>query len=201
MSQTKYIIGSDEVGLGALAGPLFVCAVAVPENWQSPAGLTDSKKLTPFDRARIYGEGLQRLPMFIASAENVLIDDLGISDVLMHSHREAIKALLETFPDADIVIDGVRRPDGLPSRARCVPRADSLFPAVSAASVIAKVNRDFVMRQYHELFPHYGWDTNMGYPAKAHKEGLKKYGVTYLHRRSYAPIKKLLEEACTSTAT
>jgi ribonuclease HII len=197
----KYIIGSDEVGYGAWAGPLFVCAVAVPENWKTPKGLTDSKAMKQHERAVVYGEFLQQLPMAIMTAQSTLIDELGVKEALMDSHALAIKELLRKFPDAEIIIDGVLRPDGLPDRTRCVPRADSIFPAVSAASVIAKVNRDFVMRQYHKQFPHYGWDTNVGYGTNKHMAGLKKHGVTPLHRRSYAPIRKLLEEACISTAT
>jgi ribonuclease HII len=190
----RYIIGSDEVGYGAWAGPLFVCAAVVPESWRTPPGLKDSKQLDAFERAALYGEHLQQLPMSIMVASNTFIDEVGVKKALMDTHAEAIKTLLHLHPDAEIIIDGVLLPDGLPARTRCVPKADNIFPVVSAASVIAKVNRDFVMHQYHEQFPHYGWKTNVGYGTNKHMAGLKLHGISPLHRRSYAPIRKLLEE-------
>ncbi len=189
----EYIIGSDEVGYGAWAGPLFVCAVAVPTQWNRPRSLGDSKQLDPTTRAILYGEHLQHLPMAIKLVENTYIDEVGVKKALLDAHAAAVLDMLKVYPDAHIIIDGVLRPPGLPERTRCVPKADSLFAPVSAASVIAKVNRDFVMRQYHEQFPHYGWKTNVGYGTKTHQRGLEKHGVTPLHRRSYEPIKKFLE--------
>jgi ribonuclease HII len=186
----EYIIGSDEVGYGAWAGPLFVCAVAVPTNWKAPGGLDDSKKLTPAERVFLYGEHLQRLPMSIKLVENTYIDAVGVKTALLEAHAAAVLALLQDYPDAHVIIDGVLRPPGLPERTRCLPRADSIFPPVSAASIIAKVNRDFVMRQYHEQFPMYGFDTSVGYGTKKHQDALERYGPCPIHRLSYRPLQK-----------
>jgi ribonuclease HII len=189
---SDYIIGSDEVGTGAWAGPFFVCAVAVLKLWKGPEGLTDSKDLTPTQRVALY-QHLHALPLSIMSVESTMIDSHGLRPTLVDAHTGAIQALLARFPDADVVVDGVMQLPLLP-RARCVPKADALFPAVSAASVIAKVNRDFVMQGYATQYPGYGFGTNVGYRSALHEQGLARLGPCPIHRRSYAPIKKLLEK-------
>lgn len=190
-----YIIGSDEVGWGAWAGPLYVCAVAAPIGWVPPAGLTDSKNLDADEKLALYYK-LQRVPLHIAlmSAPNTTIDAVGPKEALLGTHGAALRKLLDLFPDAEVIVDGSLPIPSVP-QARCIPRADATYPVVMAASVIAKVNRDFLMRQLHKEYPHYGWDTNVGYGGgKKHHAGLKKYGVTPLHRRCFGPIKKLLEK-------
>jgi ribonuclease HII len=110
---------------------------------------------------------------------------------LLTAHTTAIAAMLKWFRRADAVIDGVLRLPELP-QVRAVAHADAIFPAVSAASIIAKVNRDYVMRQYSLIYPGYGFDSNVGYHASTHVRGLAEQGVCALHRRSYAPIKRIL---------
>lgn len=190
---TGWVVGSDECGYGAWAGPLVVCAVAVPVGWVGPPELNDSKQLTPAQRAVLYGE-LQDLTMFIAGVESADIDKYGVKASLVTAHAHALLRVLEKYPDAEVIVDGIVRIPQVP-QARCVPKADSIYPAVMAASIIAKVNRDFVMRQYHKEYPHYGFDSNVGYGGgknHAHTLGLAKHGVCPLHRRSYAPIKAAL---------
>ena len=190
---TRYIIGSDEVGYGAWAGPLFVCAAAVPKDWKGPAGLTDSKELSPEERLSLYAAALQQLPMCVMATDNVTIDEIGVMKALIEAHTRAIQVMLLQFPDAEVIIDGVIRLPEIP-QAQPIPKADAKYPVVSAASVIAKVNRDFVMKQLHTQYPHYGFDTGVGYGTKQHQRGLKEHGITPWHRKSYAPIKKLLEK-------
>jgi ribonuclease HII len=187
---SDYIIGSDEVGWGALAGPLFVCAVAVPKGWKGPPGLDDSKELTARQRERIY-PALEGLPLSLMQVPHDVFDAVGPKEALVSAHTAAIEAMLQRFPEAAVVVDGDVSPRV--ERARCVRDADALFPAVSAASIVAKVNRDYVMKQFAVLYPGYGFETNAGYGGnKVHQRGLEKLGVCPIHRRSYAPIKKLL---------
>lgn len=189
----KYIIGVDEVGLGAWAGPLFVCAVAVPTDWAGPPGLNDSKEKTKPEMAELYHH-LQHLPMALMGMSNETIDSMGIRPALVAAHVAAAEQLLARFPGARIIVDGDVRLPALP-QAEIIAKADAKFPAVMAASIVAKVNRDFLMKQYHQQYPHYGWDTNAGYGGNAkhaHTAGLDAHGVTPLHRKSYAPIRKRL---------
>lgn len=189
---SDYIIGSDEVGYGAWAGPLYVCAVAVPNAWKGPHGIGDSKELKPAGCRDIYPQ-LYTLPCAIVTAATWYIDEVGVKKALLGAHYLAVTEMLRQFPGANVVIDGVLPVPGLP-QARCVPKADALFPVVSAASIIAKVNRDAFMAGAHKEYPHYGWDSNVGYHSATHVAGLDSHGVSPLHRRSYGPIKKLLEE-------
>jgi ribonuclease HII len=190
VSQPDFLIGADEVGTGAWAGPAFVCAVAVPYGWRPPRGLTDSKLLQPFERARIYGE-LAHLPMVIRAATNAYIDKVGLGVALHETFESALRELIANFPSSRAIVDGNAKFASLPE-VRSVPKADLIYPFVSAASVIAKVNRDLVMRQYHDQYPFYGWKGNVGYGTPEHREGLRTHGVSPLHRRSYRPIKELL---------
>jgi ribonuclease HII len=126
----KYIIGSDEVGYGAWAGPLVVCAAAVPVDWTGPAGLADSKEFSsPAEKAAriaLYAE-LQDIPVSIMAAENTTIDKLGVKNALVAAHTAALHALLQVYPDAEVIVDGIVPIPGIP-RARCVAHADGVCP-------------------------------------------------------------------------
>jgi ribonuclease HII len=186
----RYVIGADEVGLGSLAGPLITCAVAVPEDWEPPHGLRDSKKMGYALRETVY-KSLYELPMCISVASNEVIDEMGIGMMLTAAHTQAIRELLQYYPDADVILDGNRRLPELP-RIRCVPKADSKFPAVMAAACIAKVNRDHIMIGYAKQYPSYGFDSSMGYGTERHLNALNRLGPCHIHRRSYAPVKQAL---------
>lgn len=187
---TDILIGSDEVGYGAWAGPLYVCAVAQSKSYLGPPGLTDSKKLSIEQRAFLYPE-LQNLPCALISMSNEYIDRVGVKRALLEAHTTAVRMMLKRFPGADVIVDGVLQLPDIP-KARAVPKADALFPVVSAASNIAKFNRDWYMVEQHKLYPDYGFDTGVGYGTKKHEEGLERLGPCPLHRRSYAPIKKYI---------
>jgi ribonuclease HII len=189
-----YVIGSDECGYGAWAGPLVVCAVAVPADWVPPPGLGDSKKLKANGTLdAVYRQLFDRVPSCLICCNSGVIDTFGVQGCLLEAHTSVIQELLQRFPDADVVVDGTLRLPRLP-RATSVPKADGLYPAVMAASVIGKYNRDALMRELHAELPFYSWDINAGYGGnKAHAAGLAAHGVSRYHRRSYAPIRKLLE--------
>lgn len=188
LPRDSYIIGSDEVGYGAWAGPLVVCAVAATRDWVAPAGLTDSKALSPAQRTKLY-EHLYGMPKCIVAIPAAAIDRMGVRSALVSAHTQAVTDLLAQFPNADVIVDGVVALPKVP-QARLVPKADATEPAVSAASIIAKVNRDYMMTQYHAQYPGYGFNKNAGYGTKDHQDGLRRQGICPLHRRSYSPIKK-----------
>ena len=190
-SADDFIIGSDEVGYGSWAGPLVVCAVLTSKGWKGPPGLADSKLLTPAQRVELYTR-LYALPFVLVMSTAEAIDHYGVTAALVAAHTLAIKTLLLTFPMANIVVDGNLRLPELP-HARSIPKADALFPCVSAASIIAKVNHDHFMALADAQFPGYGFAKNVGYGTALHTAGLQAHGVTPLHRTSYAPIKKILE--------
>ena len=187
---SDYIIGSDECGYGSWAGPLFVCAYVAPAGWTVP-GLNDSKKLSPNRRKAVYRElPLENAIVLSVSSED--IDRFGAFKALISAHTQAIHCLQSRgYLSARVVVDGSLRLPDVPN-AESIPKADSLIPAVMAASVVAKVNRDFLMQEMHLRYPEYGFNEHVGYGAPRHMEALSVHGPCPIHRRSYRPIKELL---------
>jgi len=186
----RYTIGVDEVGYGAWAGPVYVCAVAVPHTWSYPE-LTDSKKLS---KAKIssmqYGLRQAVTDHVILSAEAPEIDDEGVGSVLKRLQTDAAKKLLERFPGARVMVDG-KTPLKVPN-CQALPKADSLVQAVSAASVLAKHARDTVMRKLARTYPQYGFERHVGYGTPGHRAVIEEHGMCALHRRSYRPMRDLV---------
>jgi len=185
------IAGVDEVGRGPLAGPVVTAAVILPEEFVLP-GLTDSKKLTAKRRDSLaHAIKQQAISWALGEASIEEIDDINILHATMLAMQRAV-ANLDVTPN-EILVDGNRTPDfGIPATA--IVGGDGLEPCISAASVIAKVARDEMMVRYAAQYPGYGFETNSGYPTKLHIQGLQEHGVTPIHRRSFAPVKKILEE-------
>lgn len=185
----EFICGSDEVGFGSWAGPLVVCATVVHRDWTAP-GVTDSKKLTPAARERAYEKLAPVVTYGLVEIPSVHIDHSGMSAAWERAHGEAIQKALNAHRakgHADrplVIIDGSRGMLG----ARALPKADLLVPAVSAASILAKVHRDRLMQALDKLHPGYGWATNSGYGTPQHQEALGRLGVTEHHRLSYSPM-------------
>jgi ribonuclease HII len=185
----QYIIGVDEVGLGAWAGPLYVVAVAMPRDWQNPL-VKDSKKMSAAARnaavpiilkdARVYA---------IVSAESDAIDRFGVKATLESLVIQAITICRNACGDSIVVLDGDVGPD---DASLVFPKADALVPAVSAASVLAKTTRDRVMRELGLKYPGYGFDRHVGYGTQFHTDAITKLGICAIHRRSYAPIKRVV---------
>lgn len=190
LSQGAHIIaGVDEVGRGPLAGPVTAAAVVLDAS-RIPEGLNDSKKLTERRRLALYDVIAASAEVSIAHASVEEIDQLNI---LRASHLAMVRALegLPRRPDMAL-IDGNMIPRGLTIPARTIIKGDALSLSISAASIMAKICRDYVMRDLAQHYPGYGWETNAGYPSKSHKSALQNLGVTPHHRRSFKPVHNIL---------
>lgn len=194
-STKPFIVGADEVGYGALAGPLVVCGVKAPKEWNLE-GLNDSKKLSEKKRAAMrikLIELVDKGEIVYCQAErtNSEIDREGMARAIKSCYVEIFSKL--NGPDTLLIADGLfnfAKVMGSGYDGIALPKADSLVPTVMAASILAKTYRDEKMKIYHHQYPQYGWNTNVGYPAKAHKNALHFHGPTPLHRYSYAPVAK-----------
>lgn len=188
---TGYLVGVDEVGLGCLAGPVVAAAVVLPN--KSPIeGLADSKKLSHSRRVALSDLILAEAPHWaIALSGVVLIDKHGIRRCHHDCIRAAVRMCRLLYPDSEVILDG-NVPVHKLGHHRCVVKGDEKIPAVSAASIIAKVYRDDLMVKLARRYPRYDWENNKGYGTKTHLAALEKYGVTKHHRKSYAPVRRLL---------
>ena len=178
--------GFDEVGRGCLAGSVIAAAVILPKNFDMP-GLTDSKKLSQRKReeiARMVRE--QAIAVAIGRAEPSEIDRINILRASLLAMERAYKGL-SVKPEGALV-DGNRAPD-LPVETRTLIGGDRLEPAISAASILAKVARDREMVLADQLYPGYSFGVHKGYPTAEHQEALKRLGPSPLHRRSFGPVK------------
>jgi ribonuclease HII len=187
VKKIRLVAGVDETGRGPLAGPVYAAAVILSD--QSPIdGLRDSKKLTARRRDILF-DVIQRdaLSWAVASASVEEIDTINILQASLLAMRRAVEALI-TQPD-EIIVDGLHCPS-VRMPARAIVKGDSKEPAISAASILAKVARDREMHQLHEKFPLYGFNLHKGYGTSVHMAALAQHGVTSAHRRSYAPVKK-----------
>ncbi|MCF8467682.1 MAG: ribonuclease HII [Sneathiella sp.] len=185
------VVGVDEVGRGPFAGPVVAAAVILDyEN--IPHGIQDSKKLSKTSRERLFDEITSSAIVGIAEATVEEIDAINILQASLLAMRRAVFNLA-IRPDAALV-DGNRDPE-LGIKTRTIIKGDAHSLSIAAASIVAKVTRDRKMCALAEDFPHYGWERNSGYGTDEHRKGLRDYGVTPLHRRSFAPIRELLERS------
>ena len=182
------VCGVDEAGRGPWAGPVVAAAVILRPG-DAPAGLNDSKKLTARRREALF-DALQDHDVGVGVASVVEIDRLNILHATYLAMRRAVAAL--TAAPGFALIDGNRIPPDLPCPAEAVVKGDGRSLSIAAASIVAKVTRDRIMADLAAAHPEYGWERNAGYGVKAHAEALARYGVTPHHRRSFAPIHKIL---------
>jgi ribonuclease HII len=196
MTDKPIIIGCDEVGYGCLAGPLVVVGVRAPKEWQLE-GLNDSKKLSAKKREAMLLPLMklaksQEITYHLAERSNQIIDKVGVAVALKDAYVECFKALYQD--NCLIITDGILKFDNLGVDAYdkiSVVKADSKFPTVMAASIIAKVYRDDKMHNLHHTYPVYGWNHNVGYGSKDHLDAIKEHGPCLLHRFSYAPMRNM----------
>ena len=183
------LAGVDEVGRGPLAGPVVAAAVILDRN-KPIDGLDDSKKLTHKKRVYLAEQiKLNALNWSLGKAEVVEIDELNILQASLLAMKRAVDAL-SISPDY-VVVDGNFTPD-IAYEKQAIIKGDSLVPAISAASIIAKVARDEEMIQFDNIYPGYGFSSHKGYPTKQHIESIEKLGVTEIHRRSFAPVARFI---------
>ena len=185
------ICGVDEVGRGPLAGAVVTAAVILdPEN--PIEGLADSKKLSEKKRDRLFDEiQVKAKAWAIGRAEVEEIDQLNILQATFLAMRRAVEAL--PFPPDKALIDGNKIPPGLACPAEAIVGGDDSEACIAAASILAKVTRDREMIELAKKYPGYGLEKHKGYPTKVHIEALKNQGVSDIHRRSFGPVKRLLE--------
>jgi len=191
------VAGVDEVGRGPLAGPVVAAAVILNPD-DIPEGLDDSKKLTAKKREALYDEIFGRaLAVSIAEASVEEVDEINVLQASMLAMRRAVKAL-EPLPDG-VLVDGNRDPDlDLPTKT--LIKGDGRSVSIAAASIIAKVFRDRKMTELAQIYPNYEWEKNAGYGVPAHMKGLYLVGISPFHRKSFAPIRKILDKENTTTS-
>jgi ribonuclease HII len=189
MLGARRIAGVDEVGRGPLCGPVTAAAVILNPD-DIPPGLRDSKALSAARRVDLAREIAARAEVSIAHASVEEIDALNILRATYLAMTRAIAGLSQA-PD-HLLIDGNRLPPGLPCRAEAVVKGDARVLSIAAASIVAKVARDAIMVDLAQQCPGYGWEKNAGYPTPEHLRALLDLGVTPFHRRSFAPVHKML---------
>ncbi|WP_033924509.1 ribonuclease HII [Sphingomonas sp. 35-24ZXX] len=182
------VAGVDEAGRGPLAGPVVAAAVILCPD--GIAGLADSKTLSFARRERLEAEVRARCRFGIGMASVEEIDAINILQATMLAMTRAVEAL--GLEPGEVLVDGNRLPRWR-YRAQAIVKGDALHPCISAASILAKQERDRIMRAAAQEHPHYGWDRNMGYGTAEHMAALRQHGATALHRRSFAPVAQAMQ--------
>lgn len=182
------IAGVDEVGRGALAGPVIASAVILDKDIQ---GLNDSKKLTEKKRNTLFKIiNNDALSIAIGIKWNDYIDNVNIKVASEHAMIDAIKNLNHK-PDK-VMVDGFPLDISIPNEG--IIKGDQKIESIMAASIIAKVTRDEIMRSFHYIYPMYGFDKNKGYGTKQHHNALKEYSYTSIHRETFKPISSMINK-------
>lgn len=183
--------GCDEAGRGCLAGPVFAAAVILPKDYRNKI-LNDSKQLTDKVRYELR-EVIEKeaLAFGVAQINNTEIDEINILNASFLGMHRAIEQL-SMIPEL-LLIDGNRFKPYKTIPHQCIVKGDAKFLSIAAASILAKTYRDDFMTEAAKKYPGYGWEKNMGYPTKIHREGIRKQGTTPLHRMSFRLLPDQLE--------
>jgi ribonuclease HII len=184
---SQIVAGVDEAGRGPLAGPVVAAAVILPKS-HTIEGLNDSKKLSEKKREQLFEQiKSEAISYSICEASVEEIDELNILHASMLAMQRSIESL--SVQPHLVLIDGNRCPNtAVPTKA--IVGGDALEPTISAASILAKVTRDRLMREMDTLYPDFGFAKHKGYPTKEHREKLIRHGPCAIHRRSYAPVQQ-----------
>ena len=175
--------GCDEAGRGCLAGPVVAAAVILPDDFFHPY-LNDSKKMTDRQRTALYPIICeQAISWGIGVVDNKEIDQINILNASFEAMHRAIKKLEQT-PQL-LLIDGNRFKPFHGIEHHCIVKGDGKYMSIAAASVLAKVYRDQLMKEAHHQHPEYDWENNKGYPTSKHRQAIEKWGTTELHRLSF----------------
>ena len=181
------VAGVDEAGRGPLAGPVVAAAVILDDE-RPVHGLADSKALTARARQRLHDEICARaLCVEVAWASPQEIDEVNVLQATLRAMSRAVQNL--RLKPARVLVDGNRLPT-LAVPAQAIVKGDALVPAISAASIVAKVRRDAWCMEIHQQYPQYGFATHKGYPTAEHLQALRMHGPSPVHRRSFAPVRQ-----------
>lgn len=185
-----HIIGLDEAGRGPMAGPLVVAGVIFPPDFYDER-INDSKKLTEKKREKLYELIIEKALAY--HIEVISVEEVDELNVYRASQTGMIRCVQKINVKPDYALsDAMPLKDVIPHEA--IVKGDAKSISIGAASILAKVTRDHIMIDYAKIYPQYGFEKHKGYPTKAHKEALEKYGVTPIHRRSFAPVKEVLSK-------
>lgn len=187
----KVEAGCDEAGRGCLAGPVVAAAVVLPKDYKNNL-LNDSKKLSKKNRELLKVEiKKEAIAWAIGELSNTEIDRHNILKSSFMAMHRAVKKL-KTTPDL-LLIDGNRFIPYPTIDHECIVKGDGKFLSIAAASILAKTYRDDLMVELANKYPHYGWEQNAGYPTKTHREGIKEFGITPYHRKTFRLLPDQLE--------
>ena len=183
--------GVDEVGRGAWSGPVVAAAVRFDKSHKI-RGLADSKTLSPRQRIELYFEILETFSVGVSFSSAEVIDSSNILSSSLNSMQKAVEKVAKTKDG--LYFDGNTLPESYrsASRAYSIIKGDNKIASIAAASIVAKVSRDFHMKSLNIRFPGYGWDKNVGYGVEQHKAAIYRLGINTEHRRSFKPIYNIL---------
>lgn len=186
----QYVAGVDEVGRGPLAGPVVAAAVILPPNYWVQ-GLNDSKKMSEKKRDEVFDCLKQdALAYGFGIVSETMIDEMNIRQATLLAMKMALEQL-QISPDY-VLVDGNMLPD-VSFKQEAMVKGDSRSVAIAAASVLAKVTRDRMMKSYAELYPEYGFEQHKGYGTPFHLHALSEHGFTSIHRKSFEPVKSMVK--------
>jgi ribonuclease HII len=185
----SFVAGVDEAGRGPLAGPVVVAAVIFTNHKKIPV-VNDSKQLSAAKREILYDKIISA-PGVIYAIQEISPEEIDRMNILQATHLGMRKSVTELKKTEFTYIDGLSVPD-FPTPCRAIVKGDSKSASIAAASILAKTYRDAVMTKFAEQYPEYGFENHSGYGTKAHITALQKYGATPIHRKTFAPVRNVI---------